>query len=106
MKWLVGLIVVTGMSGCQRAKPVPVEKAPPESIVETVGPVGIPACDDYLRRVAACTKLTPGARATFAHGTTVWKQAADAKGDSAKVAGESCESAAKLAAPVLAQLGC
>jgi hypothetical protein len=103
---IVAVLAVAGMLGCQRNKPAPVESSPPEPSVDTVGPVGISVCDDYLRRVADCTKLTPSARVTFARGTGVWKRAAAAKGDSAKAAGESCKGAAKLAAPRLAELGC
>ncbi len=95
MKWVMAVVM---LAACQRAKPTPVEKTAPVVVVAATT-TGIKACDDYLRRVAACTKLTPAMRETLAYGGGVWNQA----GSSAT---ESCEGVAKLAEPQLIELGC
>ena len=100
------VVVLWGvLVACQREKPQPIESTP----VTAVAPAtvtGIAACDDYLRRVAACQKLTPAMRETLAAGGGVWKRAADAGGDVAKATSESCSGIAKLAGSSLESLGC
>lgn len=100
-----GLLICLLFAACQREKPQPIENIPPTPVVSATV-TGIPACDDYLRRVAACTKLTPAMRETLARGGGIWKQAADQKGAVATSATESCTAVSKLAEPSLTELGC
>ena len=99
----VGLGVV--LIACQREKPQPVQWEPIESVAAATT-TGDPACDGYLRRVAACAKLTPAMRDTLARGGGVWKRAVDQAGAPAKAASESCAGVAKLAGASLTELGC
>ena len=93
------------VAACQREKPQPVESAAITPVVPATA-TGNAACDDYLRRVAACTKLSPAMRDALAYGGGVWKQAVDQQGAAATAAAESCASVANLAAPSLTELGC
>src|SRR5688572_27806819 len=92
--------------GCQREKPQPIPKTEPAAPVPAATSTGDAACDDYLARVAACTKLSPAMRETLATGGGIWKQAVDAKDAPAKAANKSCAAVAKLAEPSLKELGC
>ncbi len=98
----IGLALV---AACQSEKPQPF-KATPVATVAPATTTGIAACDDYLRRVAACTKLAPAMRETLALGGGIWKQAADQGGPAAKGALDRCTAVARLAASSLAELGC
>jgi hypothetical protein len=93
------------LAACQREKPQPIKQTPIVQVAPATT-TGIAACDDYLRRVAACTKLTPAMRATLAHGGGIWKAAADQGGAPAKATTASCDELAKLAAPSLSEVGC
>jgi hypothetical protein len=99
------VIGVVFIIACQREKPQPVKWDPIEPVAAATT-TGDAACDAYLRRVAACAKLTPGMRETLAHGGGVWKRAVDQAGAPAKAASESCAGVAKLAGASLTELGC
>jgi hypothetical protein len=90
---------------CQREQPQPIRATPVVPIVPASA-TGNAACDDYLRRVAACTKLTPEMRDTLARGGGIWKHAVDQQGASANAASESCAGVAAVAGPSLSELGC
>jgi hypothetical protein len=100
------LLLCLLLVGCQREKPQPLPEAKPVEPVPPATTTGDKTCDDYLARVAACTKLTAAMRETFAAGGGIWKQAVDEKGAPAKAAAESCAAVAKLADSSLAELGC
>jgi hypothetical protein len=100
------LFVSLLLVGCQREKPQPVPKPEPAAPVPAATSTGDAACDDYLARVAACSKLSPAMRETLATGGGIWKQAVDEKGAPAKAANESCAAVAKLAEPALKALDC
>jgi hypothetical protein len=94
------------LAGCQRHEP-PANQPPPLPVARpATGAIGIPACDDYLHRVAACAKLTPQARAAFASGAGAWQTAAAKPGPSHDAAETSCKSIADAAADQLKALGC
>jgi hypothetical protein len=103
MNWAVALVALVAVAACQRETPKPIEH-PPVASMAAATTTGVTACDDYLRRVAACTKLTPAMRETLAAGASVWKYAADQQAGSA--ASTSCADVAKLADPQLTELGC
>jgi hypothetical protein len=102
---LWGVLVVTALAGCQRHEPEP-SKQPLPVLTAATGPIGIRACDDYLRRVAACAKLSPAARAAFASGAGAWQRAAAHPGASAQSAEKSCKDVADAASAQLTELGC
>jgi hypothetical protein len=104
--WATRSFVVTLLLvACQREKPQPI-KATPVAPVVPASATGNATCDDYLRRVAACTKLTPQLRDTLARGGGIWKHAVDQQGTPAHAASESCAGAAAVAGPTLSELGC
>jgi len=99
MQRLFVLVGLAALLGCQHHKPQPLSPTPTEAVAPATLPIGIPACDDYLRRVAACQKLSPAARDAFTRGAGAWKMAGAA-------AGKACEDVAKMASAQLAELGC
>ena len=99
MKRLIVLLGLSALLGCQHHKPQATPPAATEAAPAATLPIGIAACDDYLRRVAACPKLSPAARDAFTRGAGTWKAAG-------ATAAKSCEEVAKMAAAQLAELGC
>lgn len=99
------LAVAALVTGCQRHEPHPAATAQPDRSKGTL-PVGVTACDRYLRRVADCPKLSQAARDAFLLGVNGWKRASEHPGEPAKAAARSCEDVLKLAEPQLAELGC
>ena len=100
----VVLLALSTLLGCQHHKPQPpaartTEATPAETPPPAALPIGIAACDDYLRRVAACRKLPPAARDAFTRGAGAWRAAG-------ATAAKSCEDVAKAANAQLAELGC
>ncbi len=96
------LLVLLGLStllGCQHHKPQPPSPAPAGVAPPAALPIGVAASDDYLRRVAACQKLSPAAREAFLRGAGAWKAAGAS-------AARSCDDVAKIAGAELAELGC
>jgi len=96
------IIVVAGLCtlfGCQHHKPPPITLKPTPAAAPVALPIGVAACDDYLRRVAACQKLPPAAREAFTRGAGAWKAAG-------ATSAKSCAEVAKMAAAQLAELGC
>lgn len=97
------LLALSTLSGCQHHKPPPTsataEAAPAQAASPAALPIGVAACDDYLRRVAACRKLPPAARDAFTRGAGAWRAAG-------ATAAKSCEDVAKAANAQLAELGC
>ena len=94
------LLALSTLLGCQYHEPPPASPAPAAAVAPPVAlPIGIATCDDYLRRVAACQKLTPAARDAFTRGAGAWKAAG-------ATAAKSCEEVAKTAGAQLAELGC
>ena len=105
MKGVVLWIALAG-AGCQRREP---PKSQPPALPASHaanGPIGIPACDDYLRRVAACQKLSPEARAALASGAGDWQTAAAHPCAPRTAAETGCKTATDAAAPQLTALGC
>ncbi len=99
MRRLFVLLGLSALLGCQHHKPQPMSPAPAEVAPAATLPIGIDTCDAYLRRVAACRKLTPAAREAFTRGVGAWKAAG-------ATAAKSCEDVAKAAEAQLAELGC
>ena len=99
MKRLLVLLGLSTLLGCQHHKPQPTSPAPAAVAPPAALPIGVAACDDYLRRVATCQKLPPAARDAFTRGAGAWKAAG---ASSAKI----CEDVAKSAGAALAELGC
>jgi hypothetical protein len=96
------LLVLLGLSmllACQHHKPQPTSPAPAAVAPSAALPIGVAACDDYLRRVATCQKLSPAARDAFTRSAGAWKAAG---ASSAKI----CEDVVKSADVALAELGC
>jgi len=99
MKQLILLLGLSTLLGCQHHKPQPTSATPTEAAPPAALPIGIATCDDYLRRVAACQKLTPAARDAFTRGAGAWKAAG-------ATSAKSCADVAKTASAQLAELGC
>ncbi|HEX6835319.1 MAG TPA: hypothetical protein VF334_02045 [Polyangia bacterium] len=100
MTRLLVLLALSTPLGCQHHKPAPASAAPAEAPPPPVTlPIGVSSCDDYLRRVSACQKLTPAARDAFTRGAGAWKAGG-------ATSAKSCEDVAKTASAQLAELGC
>jgi hypothetical protein len=110
MSVVVSAVLALGSASCQRhtpPPPTPVAAEPPlPEGSEASMSVGVRACDDYLRRVAACASLPRAARDTIARGAIAWRRAAGAPQGSAKVLADACDETARLATPELERLGC
>ncbi len=99
--WMMALA-----AGCQRHEPPASQPPPLPAARAATGAIGIPACDDYLHRVAVCAKLSPAARAAIARGAGDWQAAAAQPGPSRTAAETGCKTAADAAAAQLTALGC
>ncbi len=87
-------------ASCQHREPPAAREQPATLAPPPSAPIGIAACDDYLRRVRACAKLPDAARTALLAGTAAWSTAARTASENA------CRDTAKAAAPQLAELGC
>ena len=102
---VVVLWIAVVVAGCQRHEPAKQPPPLPAAHAATAA-IGIAACDDYLHRVAACAKLSPGARTALAAGAGDWQTAAAHPGPSREAAETGCKTTADAAAPQLTALGC
>jgi hypothetical protein len=103
---VVVLWIAVCVTGCQRHEPTASQPPPLPVARAATGAIGIAACDDYLHRVAACAKLSPGARAALAGGAGAWQAAAAHPGPSRTAAETGCKTTADAAAEQLTALGC
>jgi enamine deaminase RidA (YjgF/YER057c/UK114 family) len=71
------------------------------------GMMGIPECDDLIKRYMACTKVPDSAKQAFTTGVATWKQTLATGGEAAKSAiTEQCKQAATSIDASIKAAGC
>jgi enamine deaminase RidA (YjgF/YER057c/UK114 family) len=71
------------------------------------GMMGVPECDDLIKRYMACTKIPDSAKQAFSTGVATWKQTLATGGEAAKGAiTEQCKQAATSIDASIKAAGC
>jgi hypothetical protein len=89
------------------APAVPAAAPAPAPVPVAAGMLGIPECDDLIKRYAACDKFPESAKKAFSDGVDKWKQTLSAGGEAAKAPMvEQCKQAAAALESSIKAVGC